>query len=1027
MHADLLDDFEDLSGWLPVASGLAELRISPERGPAGAVMRLDFDFKGGGGFVVARKPISRPMPESYALSFAIRGAAPANRLELKLADPSGRNVWWHHWDAFDFSAEWRTLRLPSRDIEFAWGPAGGGGLAELGAVELVIAAGPGGAGTVWIGDLRLEDRTYRRTPLVSASSARPGSAPAQALDGDPRTSWRSAPAAGSHRLEIDFQEEREYGGLVVRWHPDAAPRAFRIETSADGRAWTPVYAAEAAGVERSDVYLPGAASRFLRLDLDAASADGCGIAELEVQPFEFSRTIEAFFEHVARSEPRGRHPRWLAGEQSYWTPIGVPDGTTCAIMNEEGMVEIDRGTFSLEPFAYVEGRLLTWADAATAVALEDGWIPMPSAVWQGDGLTLRTTAFAGRHAGAAVLYLRHRLENTAGRALRGRFFAAVRPFQVNPPWQRFGALGGMRRIGTLRWDGTALRVDDRVVVPLTAPEGFGAVPFDLGPITTYLARGALPSRATVADAFGYASGAFGFPFDLAPGESREVYLAAPFGAADAADAARLAGIDGAAAFAAVADDWRQRLGAVRLAVPGAAAAHADAVRTAAAQVLVNRDGPALQPGPRRYTRSWVRDGAIMAAALLRVGRQAEAAEFVRWYAAYQKPDGNVPCCVDRSGPDWLPEHDSHGELIFAVMEYFRFSGDRAFLAELWPAARRAVAYLESLRATRLGAAFETPELRARHGLLPESASHEGYLAHPVHAYWDDFWALRGYRDAAAMAAILGEAAEAERIAGIATAFEQAVRASIVQTIADRDIAYVPGSVEWADFDPTATANAVALLGAVADLPAEPLHRTFDQYLEGFRRRVRGEIDWNNYSAYEIRIVGALVQLGRRDDAAELMAFLMGDRRPPAWHQWPEISWRDPRSPGHLGDVPHTWIGAEYILALRSMLAHERLDDQTLVLAAGVPASWLDTGEVAVGGLPTYFGALDLRLRRDGGDALEISVGGDLRVPPGGIVLRPPLAGRLHAVEVNGRAATGFDADGATIAECPARVVLRCRR
>ena len=58
MQAEVLDDFEDLAGWMPVASGLAELRISPERGPAGAVMRLDFDFKGSGGFVVARKPIT---------------------------------------------------------------------------------------------------------------------------------------------------------------------------------------------------------------------------------------------------------------------------------------------------------------------------------------------------------------------------------------------------------------------------------------------------------------------------------------------------------------------------------------------------------------------------------------------------------------------------------------------------------------------------------------------------------------------------------------------------------------------------------------------------------------------------------------------------------------------------------------------------------------------------------------------------------------------------------------------------------
>src|SRR6185295_1410489 len=233
---------------------------------------------------------------------------------------------------------------------------------------------------------------------------------------------------------------------------------------------------------------------------------------------------------------------------------------------------------------------------------------------------------------------------------------------------------------------------------------------------------------------------------LAPGETRDVYVAAPFGTADASAAAWLADVDGADAFATTVAEWHGRLGAVSPHLPPRAREHARAVRTAAAHVLVNRDGPALQPGPRRYTRSWIRDGAIMAAALLRVGQPAEACEFVRWYATHQRADGNVPCAVDHNGPDWLPEHDSHGELVFAVIECFRFTRDRAFLAEMWPAVRKAGGYLETLRAKRLTPEFDAPALRARRGLLPESVSHEGYLAHPVHAYWDDFWALQGYRD-----------------------------------------------------------------------------------------------------------------------------------------------------------------------------------------------------------------------------------------------------------------------------------------
>jgi len=194
--------------------------------------------------------------------------------------------------------------------------------------------------------------------------------------------------------------------------------------------------------------------------------------------------------------------------------------------------------------------------------------------------------------------------------------------------------------------------------------------------------------------------------------------------------------------------WERKLAAVGLRLPASAEGCVDTVRTATAHILVNRDGPAIQPGPRRYTRSWIRDGATMSAALVRMGCTDEVRDFLDWYARYQGPDGNVPCAVDRKGADWLPEHDSHGQLLFTLAEYFRFTGDRDFTARLWPAARRAVSYLETLRAQRLKPEFREPEKRARFDILPKSVNHEDYLAQPVHAYWDDFWALRGLRDAA---------------------------------------------------------------------------------------------------------------------------------------------------------------------------------------------------------------------------------------------------------------------------------------
>src|SRR5437773_10772305 len=92
IKGNILDDFTDLSGWTPVASGQAQLDMSPDRGPRGGALRLDFDFKRGGGFVLPSKRFSFPLPEAYAFPFDVHRVAPANKPEFKLNDPSGHDA-----------------------------------------------------------------------------------------------------------------------------------------------------------------------------------------------------------------------------------------------------------------------------------------------------------------------------------------------------------------------------------------------------------------------------------------------------------------------------------------------------------------------------------------------------------------------------------------------------------------------------------------------------------------------------------------------------------------------------------------------------------------------------------------------------------------------------------------------------------------------------------------------------------------------------------------------------------------------
>ena len=147
----------------------------------------------------------------------------------------------------------------------------------------------------------------------------------------------------------------------------------------------------------------------------------------------------------------------------------------------------------------------------------------------------------------------------------------------------------------------------------------------------------------------------------------------------------------AQSFAAATARWRARLSDVTIDVP-ADTQLTDAIRASAGWILATRKGAALEPGTRSYDRSWIRDGALMAAALLRFGYSDVVRDYIAWYAAHQYPSGKVPCCVDARGADPVPEHDSNGEFIYLVMEYWRHTGDRALLERMWPHVVRAVGY-----------------------------------------------------------------------------------------------------------------------------------------------------------------------------------------------------------------------------------------------------------------------------------------------------------------------------------------------
>lgn len=192
---------------------------------------------------------------------------------------------------------------------------------------------------------------------------------------------------------------------------------------------------------------------------------------------------------------------------------------------------------------------------------------------------------------------------------------------------------------------------------------------------------------------------------------------------------------------------------------------------------------------------------------------------------------------------------------------------------------------------------------------------------------------------------------------------------------EHKIDYIPGSVELGDFD--ATSTTVAVTPVDAELPRTPLLRTFEKYWEH-------ALEPRTYTPYELRVVGTLVRLGRADRARTLLNYFFEDQRPAAWYQWAEVVRANPREGGFLGDMPHTWVGSDFIRGALDFFAYE--DDGALIVGAGIAPEWARQG-VRVRGLSTHYGKLDYDM-----NANHIRISGNLRVPPNGIVVKSPYGG-----------------------------------
>ncbi len=1028
----ILEKFDSSDNWKVIASDGVILNTETEKGFSEDCIKLSYDFTTGAGYCGIQKKIPLKLPENFEFSFYIKGNTPINNLEFKLLDSSGENVWWYNQRNYEMPNDWTKITVKKRHIEFAWGPTENKNLQNIDKIEFTVASSSGGKGIFYIDELKFKELDVNNevTSTPDIYSRNNSDNLKFIFDNKKGTLWKSNGHTKTASIILDFKKTKEYGGLIIDWDTLYFAKKYNVLISDDSLNWANIYSVSKGKGGRSYIFLKDASSQYIKLDMiESNKSSMFGIREIEIKKIDFSKNTNYFFSKIAEDLPCGFFPKYNYNRQSYWTITGVNSDTKESLINEEGMVEIDKSRFSIEPFLYINNKFITWNDIEITQGLEKEYLPIPSVKWNLENIEFETKIFADGNPNESVLYISYNIKNKSDHTQSGNLYLAIRPFQVNPPWQFLNWPGGTAKINNINSSNNKIIIDDKVIYTLSKPEDFGAIEFDEGIITEFLSKDKLPQNKNVKCHFGYAEGALKYSFNLKPNDEKKFYLAVPFH--KEYELMKEFGSDEildkyiAKKLTSVANFWDEKISHVKFNLPQSADKLINSVRSNLAYILINRDNFGIQPGSRSYERSWIRDGALTSSALLKMGIKDEVKEFLNWYSQYQFKSGKVPCVVDTRGPDPVPENDSHGQLIYAILQYYHFTKDSAFLKSKFNNVKKAVEYIEYLVSQRTTDEYKNnDELKMFYGLMPESISHEGYSAKPMHSYWDDFFGLKGLKDAVTIAQIINQNDYIEDFTTLRDNFQENLYNSINASIQYHGINYIPGCAELGDFDATSTTIALNPCNELKNLPKKYLINTFDKYFENFNERLNPQSRWINYTPYEQRVVGSYIYLNHINRAHKLLDFFFTHQRPLNWNHWAEVVWNNRDTTEFIGDMPHTWVGSDFINSVRSMFVYEDEYENSLIVGAGLYDDWIiNPNGMEIENLPTYHGELSYSIHPNE-TGYKILLGGDIKMPQGNIKIKIPYFNKPKSVIINGKELKSFNDSEITISEFPALINIK---
>ncbi len=197
-------------------------------------------------------------------------------------------------------------------------------------------------------------------PATASSTESAGTPASAAVDGNPGTRWSSA-FSDPQWIRVDLGSTATISRVVLTWE-GAYARAFTIQTSADGTAWTTVHTTTAGTGGTQDLAVTGT-GRYVRLHA-TARATGWGVSLWEFQVYGTTGSGGCGTANAAQGRPATASSVQSAGFPATAAVDGNPGTRWSSAAADPQWLRVDLGTSQA-----ICGVTLVW-EAAYATAFQ---------------------------------------------------------------------------------------------------------------------------------------------------------------------------------------------------------------------------------------------------------------------------------------------------------------------------------------------------------------------------------------------------------------------------------------------------------------------------------------------------------------------------------------------------------------------------------------------------------------------------------------------------------------------------------